>query len=93
MTTTFRVYPEWNGTGGGGGTGNSNSFAQNIGDTIQTSWTVNHGLGTLDIVVEVYQISDGMKIEPDIVHAGLNTVTLGFTDPPGTDQFRVVVVG
>lgn len=68
-------------------------YAANIGDGSSSSITVTHNLGTLDVVVEVFRNSDGVKIECDITHSTTNTLTLGFATAPSSGQYRVVVIG
>lgn len=68
-------------------------YAASIGDGSSTSITVTHNLGTLDVVIEVYRNSDGVKVECDVTHATTNTLTLGFATAPTSNQYRVVVIG
>lgn len=58
-----------------------------------TSATITHNLGTLDVTVAVYEITGGAEVEPDVVVATVNTVTLTFAVAPTTGQYRVVVTG
>ena len=76
-------------TGGGGGGG----FGALIGDNAATSFIVNHGLGTRDVVVEVYRNS-GLydKVYPEIQHTDVNNVTLDFTTTtPTLNEFAVFI--
>jgi hypothetical protein len=68
-------------------------FAASIGDGAATSYNVDHNLGTTDVQVQVFQISDGAQIEPDITRTTTNRVVIAFTTAPTTNQFRVVVQG
>lgn len=58
-----------------------------------TTATVTHNLGTLDVTVEVFEIAGGAAVEPDVVHATTNTITLAFAVAPTSGQYRVVVTG
>jgi len=58
-----------------------------------TSQTITHNLNTLDVVVEVYVVATGAKVECDVVHATVNTVTLGFSTAPAASSLRCVVIG
>lgn len=66
-------------------------FAQNLGSG--TSIAVTHNLNTLDVLVQVYQISTGESIECDVVRNSVNQVTLGFATAVTADAYRVVVQG
>lgn len=68
-------------------------FATNIGDGAATSYTVTHNLGTLDVVVEVFENSTGAQVFVDVVHATINTVTITFGAAPAANAYRVVVIG
>lgn len=57
-----------------------------------TTATITHSLGTLDVIVQVYEISGGAQVIPDIVAATTNTVTLTFASAPTTGQYRAVVL-
>lgn len=68
-------------------------FSATIGDGAATSIAVNHNLGTQDVAVQVFQLSDGAEVVADVVRTNTNTVTLGFTVAPANNALRVVVVG
>ncbi len=68
-------------------------FAQNIGDNSATSITVTHGLGTLDVQVQVVQVSTGETVECDVTRGSTTQVTLGFAVAPTVNQYRVIVQG
>lgn len=64
-----------------------------IGDGVSTSLLVTHGLNTLDVVVQVYEMSTGATIECDVVRTNSTQVTLGFVVAPAAASLRVVVQG
>ena len=68
-------------------------YAANVGNNSSTSIAVTHNLGTLDVTVEVYTVSDGTKVECDVTHTSVNVITLGFVVAPTTGQYRCVVHG
>ncbi|MBF6277071.1 head decoration protein [Nocardia nova] len=68
-------------------------FAQNIGTGSLTAIAVNHGLGTRDVTVEVFDNSTFEKVLPDIVHTDANNVTITFAVAPASNAYRVVVHG
>lgn len=68
-------------------------YSSNVGDGTSTNVAISHGLGTNDITVAVYQISDGADVECDIVRTSTNIVTLGFITAPANAALRIVVHG
>lgn len=68
-------------------------YSASIGDGTATSYTVTHGLGTLDVEVQVFQNSDGATVEVDVVRASTNTVTISSDLAVAANALRVVVIG
>lgn len=60
--------------------------------TLATSMVVTHSLGSLDVMVEVYEISTGASVECDVIRTTTNVVTLGFALPQAINTLRVLVV-
>lgn len=58
-----------------------------------TTATITHNLGTLDVVVSVYEITGGAQVEPDVTVTSTNVVTLAFAVAPTVGQYRAVVIG
>jgi len=67
-------------------------FSQTL-STSATSYTITHNLGTLDVVVQVYTVSDGSEVVVDNLRATTNTVTLNFSVAPSANAYRVVILG
>lgn len=71
--------------------------AVNIGDTTNTSFTITHGLGTRDVLVQVYDTASGTPtyetVITDVVRTDTNNVTISFSSAPATNAYRVVIVG
>ena len=61
--------------------------------TSATSYTITHNLGTLDVIVQVYTVSDGSEVVVDNLRASTNTVTLNFSVAPTANVYRVVILG
>ena len=61
--------------------------------TSATSYTITHNLGTTDVVVQVYTVSDGSEVVVDNLRASTNTVTLNFSVAPTANVYRVVILG
>lgn len=68
-------------------------FAVSVGDGAALTYNVDHNLATLDVTVEVYRVSDGVRVMCDVTHSTTNRVIVGFTIAPTTNQYRVVVHG
>lgn len=70
-------------------------YAASFGDGTSTSFTINHALGTQDVIVQVYYNSGSyQQAEFDVQHTDTNNVTIntnGIT--PSSNQFRVVIFG
>ena len=64
-----------------------------VGNGTNTSFAVNHNLGTRDVQVQVYDNATYDTVECDVVRTNSNTVTVSFTVAPTTDAYRVVVIG
>jgi hypothetical protein len=55
------------------------------------SMVVIHNLGSLDVMVQIYEISSGATVECDVVRTNTNVVTLGFALPQAANTLRVLV--
>jgi len=61
--------------------------------TSATSIAITHGLSTLDVQVQVYEVATGDTVECDVTRNSVNQVTLGFVTAPTANSLRVVVQG
>lgn len=68
-------------------------YAASFGNGSLTSFTINHALNTLDVVVMVYTVSGGAVVICDVTVTDANNITLTFSVAPTTNQYRVVVIG
>lgn len=64
-----------------------------IGDGAATSIAVTHNLGSLDVIVQVREVSTNDVIECDIKMNSASQVTLSFASAPAANSLRVVVMG
>jgi hypothetical protein len=63
-------------------------------NTSATSYTVNHNLGTKDVVVSIYEVASPFaEILTDVEHTSDTAVTLKFAVAPASGEYRVVVIG
>ncbi len=59
----------------------------------KTTWTVTHSLNTLDVQVEVKEISTGETVETDVVSNGVNAVDIVVNGNKADGLYRVVIIG
>jgi len=58
-----------------------------------TTATITHSLGTLDVIVQIVEVSSGAVVDADVVVATTNTVTVTFAVAPTGAQYRAIVLG
>ena len=75
----------------------SRKFVALIGDDSNTSFSVQHNLGTRDVTVQIFENNeDYNQVEADVKVDKNNmntTVIVSFSEAPSTNSYRVVVVG
>lgn len=57
----------------------------------RTSFTVTHSLGTLDVITELYRLSDGRSLGWRVERTGINTIVFSRAGSVANGQFRVVI--
>jgi hypothetical protein len=59
------------------------------------TWTVTHNIGTLDVTVQMRDLSNNALVEADVVVTSTNVVTISWisSSTVSADSYRVVVVG
>lgn len=60
--------------------------------TVSTTMPVTHNLGSLDVMVQVYELATGETVECDVLRTDLNIVTLNFAVAPVVNSLRVLVI-
>lgn len=60
--------------------------------TAVTTMPVTHNLGSLDVIVQVYELATGETIECDVLRTDINIVTLNFAVAPIVNSLRVLVI-
>lgn len=98
--TTFSVTPKSNGGIVVDGTGVSvdpnlvtRKYAQDIGNGSSTSIVVTHSLGTLDVIVQLYDKTTGEQVGTDVLRTSTSQVTINFATAPASAAYRVLVQG
>lgn len=69
------------------------TVALTVGDTVNTNYVVQHGLGTRDVTVQVYDTATYETVVTDVVRTDTNNVTVTFSSAPASNSYRVVVTG
>jgi len=67
-------------------------YKASIGDGTNTAYTVTHGLGTLDVVVQLYDVSTGDTVYADVVRSSTTELEITFGSAPATNDVRVLVI-
>lgn len=69
-------------------------YAASVGNNSSTTFTVNHNLGTTDVIVQIKEAAGGKAVVyADIVITDSNNVDVTFTVAPTSNQYRVIVIG
>jgi len=71
--------------------GSGLNYAANIGDGSATSYAVTHGLGTRDVIVQVYDNTTYDTVICDVVRTSTTVVTLSTTTALATNAARVLI--
>ena len=66
-------------------------FAANVGNGSSLSFVLTHNLNTLDVIVQVVEVSTGDTVYTDIARTSVNTVTVTFASAPTTNQYRIII--
>jgi len=68
-------------------------YATDIGNGSLQTFTVNHNLGSTDVVVSVRENSSGDVVDCEVSHTDANNVTVVTNSVPAASAYRVVVIG
>jgi len=75
------------------GLGTVSKYSATIGDGTNTTFTVTHGLGTRDVIVEIYETDYYETVYAAVKRVNLNSIEVTFSTPPSSSSRRVVVTG
>lgn len=64
-----------------------------IGNNSATTFTVTHNLSTQFVSVTVFDAATFAEVFADVVHTNDSTVDISFATAPGTDAYKVIVIG
>lgn len=64
----------------------------NVGDTVATSFVIEHPLNTIDVHVDILRNSNNKKVNAGVEKTDANHVTVSFAQAPSTNQFRVSII-
>ena len=67
------------------------SYRTAIGDGTATAYTVNHALGTRDVVVQMYDASSYETVMAQVVRTDTANVTITFNAAPTSNDVVVMV--
>ena len=66
-------------------------YATYIGDGMNTTFGITHGLGTADLIVAVYQVPTMEEVMVDVSVGSSSFISISFATPPSMSQYRVVI--
>lgn len=67
------------------------TYVTSIGDGTNTSYTITHGLGTRDVIIQLYDSSSYDTVFADVVRTNTTQATISFASAPTTNDVRVLV--
>jgi hypothetical protein len=75
------------------GNGTINKFVSAFGNTTDTVYTIAHDLNAQDVVSTVIDNSNFEVVYPLVTYTALNQITVEFSDIPGDDAYKIIIVG
>ena len=69
----------------------SYSYKKNIGDGSTTLFTIEHGLNSDDVMVEIFDRITKETVYADVTRSSVNEIKVEFGLVPSTNQFRVLI--
>ena len=68
-------------------------FVSAFGDGTAKSYTINHNLGTEDVVVSIIDTANKEVVYPSVVNYSSNSIKVEFSEAPALTAYKAVVVG
>jgi hypothetical protein len=66
-------------------------YATYIGDGMNSTFGITHGLGTSDLIVSVYEVPTMEEVMVDVSVGSSSFITVSFATVPSMSQYRVVI--
>lgn len=67
--------------------------SKTIGNGADTSFTIQHGFGTREVLIQVYDAVTYDTVIADTVRTDTNNVTVQFSSAPSSNAYQVVIIG
>lgn len=64
-----------------------------VGDNSATSFAIQHGFGTRDVMIQVYDAATYDTVIADTIRTDTNNVTVQFSVAPAANAYQVVIIG
>lgn len=68
-------------------------FVSSFGDGATKLYTINHNLGTEDVVVSIIDTTTKEVVYPSVVNYSSNSIKVEFSEAPALTAYKAVVVG
>ena len=75
------------------GDGMLNKFISSFGNDSDTIYNISHNLNVQDIVTTVIDNLNFEVVYPLVINSNYNEVTVEFSDPPGINNYKIIIVG
>ena len=77
----------------GGGSGSVNKYATTIGDGSTTTFTINHNLGTQDIIASGIAVTSKQNIWLEYTIVDDNNISVVFDAAPAASSIKIIIIG
>lgn len=64
-----------------------------VGDGSSTQFSIRHGLGTRDVIVQAYEATTYEDVRIAVRRTSLDEIVVAFASPPSPSSIVVVVIG
>lgn len=71
---------------------NARKFKTSIGNGSATAFSVNHGLSSTDLIVQVWNLTDGTQTFTSTETVDANNIAIEFAEAPTANQYRVIIM-
>lgn len=70
----------------------NSKFAVDFGNTTDLGYSIQHNLGTQDLLAQVFTVIDRQLVQADIAFPNPNQISIFLGVPPGVNALRVVIL-